>query len=64
MSASVLFNLLNDLGNKLNKFNNTGAQIVDSILSRTLKLLKNGRSFILKSVKMLPYSMQRYNGRH
>ena len=31
MSANVLLNLLNDLGNKLNNFNNTGARIVDSI---------------------------------
>ena len=57
MSAQVLLNLLNKLGkndkmrdfpsilslfhNELNKFNNKGAQMVDSIYHMTLKLLKN-----------------------
>ena len=31
MSTYVLFNLLNEFGNEFNKFNNTGARIVDSI---------------------------------
>ena len=55
MSAHVLLNLLNELGkrdkmqglpiilslfrNKLNKFNNTGAQMLDSIYHMTLRLL-------------------------
>ena len=55
MSAHVLLNLLNELGkrdkmqglpiilslfrNKLNKFNNTGARMLDSINHMTLRLL-------------------------
>ena len=50
MSAHVLLNLLNKLGkrglpsilflfpNKFNKFNNTGARMLDSIYHMTLKL--------------------------
>ena len=57
MSAHVLLNLLNKLGkrdklrglsitlslfhNEINKFNNTGAGMLDSIYHMTLKLLKN-----------------------
>ena len=57
MSAHVLLNSLNEFGksdkmrglpsilslfrNKFNKFNNTGAQMLDSIYHRILKLLKN-----------------------
>ena len=57
MSAHVLLNLLNELGksdkmrglpsilllfrNKFNKFNNTGARMLDSIYHMTLKLIKN-----------------------
>ena len=57
MSAHVILNLLNELGksdkmrglpsilllfrNKFNKFNNTGAQMLDSIYHITLKLIKN-----------------------
>ena len=57
MSAHVLLNLLNELGkrdkmrglrsilslfhNEFNKFNNTGAQMLDSIYHMTLKLLWN-----------------------
>ena len=57
MSAQVLFNLLNELRKrdqmgglpsilslfhiKYNKFNNTGAQMLDSIYHMTLKLVKN-----------------------
>ena len=68
MSAHVLLNLLNELrkrdkmrglpnnssrfGNEFNKFNNTGAQNLDSIYLRTLKLLKS--HFWLKKVKILP----------
>ena len=42
MSAHVLLNLLNKLGKRdkmLNKFNDTGAQMLDSIYHMTLKLL-------------------------
>ena len=55
MSAHVLLNLLNELGksdkmrglpsilslfrNKFNKFNNTGARMLDSIYHMTLRLL-------------------------
>ena len=57
MSTHVLLNLLNELGksdkmlskpciillfcNKFNKFNNTGAPMLDSIYQLTLKLIKN-----------------------
>ena len=57
MSAHVLLNLLNELGkrdqmqglpsilslfrNELNKFNNTGARMLDSIYNMTIKLIKN-----------------------
>ena len=44
MSAHVLLNLLNELrkrDNKFNKFNNMGAQMLDSIYHMTLRLLKN-----------------------
>ena len=57
MSAHVLLNLLNELrkrdkmqglpsilalfSNKFNKFNNTGALMLDSIYHKTVKLLKN-----------------------
>ena len=57
MSAHVLLNLLNELGkrdkmrglpsilflfrNKFNKFNNTGARMLDSIYHMTLKLFSN-----------------------
>ena len=48
MSAHVLLNLLNELGllsilspfrNELDKFNNTRAQMLDSIYHMTLRLL-------------------------
>ena len=46
MNAHVLLNLLNSLGksdltlfrNEFNKFNNTGARMLDSIYHMTLKL--------------------------
>ena len=57
MSVHVLLNLLNELGksdkmrglpsvlsffhNEFNKFNNTGAQMLDSIYHLTLKFIKN-----------------------
>ena len=57
MNAHVLLNLLNELGkrdkmrglpcilslfrNEFNKFNNTGARIIDLIYHMTLKILKN-----------------------
>ena len=48
MSAHVLLNLLKELrkrdlffGNKFEKFNNTGARMLDSIYHMTIKLLKN-----------------------
>ena len=69
MSARVLLNLLNELRksdkmrglpsilsllrNEFNKFNNTGARMLDSIYHRILKLLKN-RIFWRKNVKILP----------
>ena len=57
MSANVLLNVLNELRkrdknarlveylslfhNKFNKFNNTGAQMLDSFYHMTLQLIKN-----------------------
>ena len=40
MSAHILLNLLNELRNEFDKFNNTGARILDSIYHMTVKLLK------------------------
>ena len=39
MSAHVLLNLLNELGNEFNNFNNTRAQMLDSIYCMILRLL-------------------------
>ena len=68
MSAHVLLNLSNEFGkrdkmwglpsilslfpNKFIKFNNTGAQMLDSIYHMTLKLLK--KHFWRENVKILP----------
>ena len=46
-----------------NKFNNTGAQMLDSIYHLTFKLLKN-HIFGRKNFKNLQSFMQRYNGCH
>ena len=74
MSAHVFLNLLNELGksdkmwglqsiillfrNEFNKFNNTGARMLDSIYHITLKLIKN-HIFGMKTS-----FTQRHNGRH
>ena len=77
-SDHVLLNLLNELGksdqmlglrgislrlcNDFNEFDNTGAQILDSIFHMTFQLFKNcifGRD----NFKILSYFMQRYNER-
>ena len=79
MSAHVLLNLSNELKkidkmqglpsilslfrNKFNKFNNTGARMLDSIYHMTLKLLKSC-IFGIKNVKILSSFTQRNNGRH
>ena len=71
MSAHVLLNLLNKLGksdkmrgllnilslfrNKFNKFNYTGARMLDSIYHMTLKLLKNHIFCVKKSRFCHPY---------
>ena len=62
MSAHVLLNLLNELrkrdkmcGLQVNKFNNTGAQMLDSIYNRILKLLKNYCCFWRENIKILPF---------
>ena len=57
MSAHVLLNLLNELGKKIkfeahndfNKFNNTRAQMLDSIHHMTLRLLLNLISAVKQS---------------
>ena len=77
MSAHVLLNLLNELGkrdkmqglpiilslfrNKFNKFNNTGARMLDSIyhMAKTLK-----SHFWRKNVIILSLYTQRCYGRH
>ena len=78
MSAHVLLNLLNEFGkrnkmggllsilslfrNKFNKFNNTGARLLDSAYHMTLKYSK--LHFWCENVKIFPYFTQCYNGRH
>ena len=75
MGAHVLLNLLKELRkidkmqglpsilllfcNKFNKFNNTGARMLDSIYHMTLKLLKNC-IFGIKNVKILSSFTQCY----
>ena len=72
MSVHVLLILLNEFGkrdkmrglpsmlslfhNEFNKFNNTGARMLDSIYHVTLKILNN--------IKVFPYYRQPYNGCH
>ena len=79
MSAHVLLNLLNKLRksdkmrglpsilslfrNTLNKFNNTGARILDSIYSHDIKIALN-LHFWCENVNMLPSISQRGNGHH
>ena len=79
MSAHVLLNSLNELkksdkmrglssilllfGNEFDKFNNTGARMLDSIYHMTLKLLTNG-IFWHENIKILSLFMQCYNGPH
>ena len=48
--------------NEFNKFNNTGARMLDSIYHMTLKHLKC--KFWCENIKTFPYSTQRYNGRN
>ena len=46
--------------NKFNKFNNTGALMLDSIYHMTLKLLKN----FIENIKIYHSFTQHDNGRH
>ena len=48
--------------NEFDKFNNTGARMLDSIHHMTLSLLKN--CIFSENFKVVPSSMQRYAGRH
>ena len=48
--------------NKFNKFNNTGARMLDSIYHMSLKFFK--KCIFGVKTKILPLFMQRYNGRH
>ena len=77
MSAHVLLNLLNELGkrdkmqgllsilslfrNQINKFNNTGARMLDSIYHMTNTLKSH---FWCKNVLLLSLCTQRCFGRH
>ena len=54
----VLLSILSFFRNEFNKFNNTGARIIDYIYHMTLTLLKSR-----ENVKNFPYFTQRYNGR-
>ena len=54
--------MLSLLCNLLNKFNNTGARMLDSIYHRTLKYLK--LAFFALRRHDFPSFTQRYNGRH
>ena len=49
--------------NKFNKFNNTGARMLDSKYHMTLEILKN-RIFGVKMSKLSHLFTQRYNERH
>ena len=49
--------------NEFNKLNNTEARMLDSVYHMTLKLIKK-IAFWRENVNILPYFMQRYNGRH
>ena len=69
MSAKVLLNLLNEVRksdkmrgfssilslfrNEFNKFNKTGARMLDSVYRMTLKLLK--MNFWRENIKILPF---------
>ena len=57
-----LASILSLFCNKFNKFNNTGACILDSIHHMILKVLKI--AFWLENVKVFPSFTQCYNGRH
>ena len=48
--------------NEFNKFNITGARMLDSIDHMALTYLKS--HFLCENVKIFPYFTQRYNGRH
>ena len=78
MSAHVLLNLLNELGkerncesrrafyrfrNKFNKFNNTRAQISESIYLYDIKITLKSH-FCCKNVILLSLCTQRCNGHH
>ena len=78
MSAHVLLNLLNELGerdkmrglpnilslfrNEFNKLNNKGARMLDSIYHTNLKYLK--MHFWCENVKIFAYFTQLIDGRH
>ena len=78
MGAHVLLNFLNELGKsdkmrglssilslfreEFNKFNSTGARMLDSIYHMTLKHLK--WHFWCENVKIFPYFTPCYNGGH
>ena len=78
MSTHVLLNLLKTLRkrdkmqglpsilslfrNMFNKFNNTRAQMLNSIYHMTLRLIKN-HTFGMKTSILSPFT-QHYNGRH
>ena len=80
MSAHDLLNLLNELGkrdkmrglpsnfsffrNEFNKFNNTGARVLDSIYHMTLSSLRNLIFFCVKNVIIASLCTQRRFGRH
>ena len=51
-----------EASNEFKKFNNTGAQMLDSFYHRALKLLKI--AFWRENVKILPSFTLRYNGGH
>ena len=61
MSANVLLNLLNELGNEFNKFNNTRARMLDSIYHMTNTLKSD---IWRKNVIILSLCTQRCYGRH
>ena len=60
MRVQGLSSILSLFGNKVNKFNNTGARMLDSIYHMTLKFIKY-HIFEVKTSRFCQSFMQHYN---
>ena len=58
-----LLSILSLFHNEFNKFNYTGARMLDSIYHMTLNILKKC-ILVCEHVNIFSYFAQRYNGRH